>query len=123
LVLRRLLQPGSATKEKESTSTGSTQGSPAPGVVLTIELFGDKRFEFLREEDSNKVKAPVDVIIAIAIQDEDQVQSALNLANQGTAPFTKGFSDENYPSTSSAPATTPRTRASTASTSCTWFTG
>ncbi|MHB8875179.1 MAG: type II secretion system minor pseudopilin [Myxococcaceae bacterium] len=71
-----------------------------PAVGAALELFGDKRFEFLFEkEDSNKVKVtPSDVVIAIRDwTDEDQVQSALNLAGQVTEPFTKGFSDENYP--------------------------
>ncbi len=70
-----------------------------PAVAALLELFGDKRFEFVFDsEDSNKVKVtPPDVVIALRDwQDEDEVQSALNLAGQGE-PFVKGFSDENYP--------------------------
>jgi general secretion pathway protein K len=70
-----------------------------PAVSAALELFGDKRFEFLFEkEDSNKVKvAPADVVIAIKDWiDDDEVQSALNLAGAVAEPFAKGFSDENY---------------------------
>jgi general secretion pathway protein K len=62
-----------------------------------LQLFSDKRFEFLFEdEDANRVKTtPQDLLIAIKDWvDEDQTQSALNLTGQGEV-FQNGFSDEN----------------------------
>jgi general secretion pathway protein K len=74
----------------------------APGLtsralmMRAIELFNDKRFEFLFErEDQNRVKvSPNDTLIAIRDWiDEDEVQSTINLNPQGE-PFLRGFSDE-----------------------------
>ena len=71
-------------------------------VQRLVDLFNDKRFEFLFErEDSNKVKvSALDVLIAIRDWiDEDEVQSTLNLASLNLAgvgdPFVRGFADEN----------------------------
>jgi len=72
----------------------------APVVARLLDLFGDKRFEFLFDhEDSNRVKVtPQDVIIGVKDWiDDDEVQSTLNISGQtGQDPFLKGFSDENY---------------------------
>lgn len=74
--------------------------SAAPLVARLVDLFADKRFEFLFDhEDANRVKVtPQDVIIAMKDWiDEDEVQSSLNISGQtGQDPFLKGFSDENY---------------------------
>jgi len=71
-----------------------------PVVARLLDLFSDKRFEFLFEhEDANRVKVtPQDVIIGIKDWiDDDEVQSTLNVSGQtGQDPFLKGFSDENY---------------------------
>jgi general secretion pathway protein K len=66
-------------------------------VGRLLDLFGDKRFDFLFErEDANRVKVPpADVVIAMRDWiDEDETQSALNLSGVGE-PFARGFSDEN----------------------------
>jgi general secretion pathway protein K len=73
--------------------------SAIPTIASALELFSDKRFEFLFErEDSNRVKVtPQEVIIAIRDWiDEDNTGSQLNLSGQGE-PFVRGFSDENGP--------------------------
>jgi general secretion pathway protein K len=73
--------------------------SAGPLVGRLLDLFSDKRFEFLFDhEDANGVKVtPQDVIIGVKDWiDEDEVQSALNLTGQSPDPFLKGFSDENY---------------------------
>lgn len=74
--------------------------SSQPLVARLLDLFADKRFEFLFDhEDANRVKAtPQDVIIGIKDWiDDDEVQSQLNASGQtGQDPFLKGFSDENY---------------------------
>ena len=67
-------------------------------VQTLLGLLGDKRFEFLfEEEDSNRVKVnPQELIVTLRDWvDEDEVQSTLNVTGQGE-PFLKGFSDENY---------------------------
>lgn len=69
-----------------------------PTVLALLELFSDRRFEFLfTREDANRVKATAqDVLIAIKDWvDEDEVASSLNLSGQGDV-FLRGFSDENY---------------------------
>jgi general secretion pathway protein K len=68
-----------------------------PVQTLLLNLFGDKRFEFLFErEDSNGVKVtPQDQTISIRDWiDEDETQSAMEMSGQGD-PFVRGFSDEN----------------------------
>ena len=73
-------------------------------VQRLVDLLTDKRFEFLFEkEDTNKVKtSALDVLVAIRDWiDEDEVQSALNLAPLGVGgagvgdAFVRGFTDEN----------------------------
>ncbi|ADO70979.1 general secretion pathway protein GspK [Stigmatella aurantiaca] len=67
-----------------------------PTAARMMDLFGDKRFEFLFDrEDSNKVRVtPQDVVIALKDWvDEDEVQSAINLADP-VNPFASGFADE-----------------------------
>jgi general secretion pathway protein K len=71
-------------------------GDALPTASRMMDLLGDKRFEFLFErEDANRVRAtPQDVMLAIKDwADEDEVQSAMNLANP-TTPFVAGFSPE-----------------------------
>ncbi len=71
-------------------------GDALPTASRMMDLLGDKRFEFLFErEDANRVRAtPPDVMLAIKDwADEDEVQSAMNLANP-TTPFVAGFSPE-----------------------------
>jgi general secretion pathway protein K len=67
-----------------------------PTAARMMDLFGDKRFEFLFDkEDSNKVRVtPQEVVIALKDWvDEDEVQSAINLADP-VNPFASGFADE-----------------------------
>ena len=73
--------------------------SAAPLVGRLLDLFGDKRFEFLFDhEDANRVKVtPQEVVIAIKDWiDDDETQSALNISGQSPDLFVNGFSDENY---------------------------
>lgn len=72
-------------------------GDALPTAARMMDLLGDKRFEFLFErEDANRVRVePQDVVLAIKDWvDEDESQSAINLANP-TTPFVAGFSPEN----------------------------
>lgn len=74
----------------------ATQLTGRAAATRMLSLFADKRFEFLYEdEDSNRVKTtPQDLLISIKDWvDEDQTQSALNLAGDGEV-FQNGFSDE-----------------------------
>ena len=74
--------------------SGASAALPVVGRLL--DLFGDKRFEFLFDhEDANKVKVtPQEVVLAMKDWiDEDETQSTLNLSGQGEV-FLKGFSDE-----------------------------
>ncbi len=68
-------------------------------VQSLLDLFGDKRFEFLfQHEDANRVKAsPTDVLLALRDWiDEDETGSALNTGAAVTmSPVVPGFSDEN----------------------------
>src|SRR5262249_7723365 len=88
--------------EEEKLNVNKLDAPQLSSQVLAgrlLDLLGDKRFDFLFErEDANRVKvSPTDVIIAMRDWiDEDETQSALNLAGMGE-PFTKGFSDENSP--------------------------
>lgn len=74
-------------------------GDALPTAMRMMDLLGDKRFEFLfSREDANGVRVnPQDTILAIKDWvDEDQVQSALNMADP-VNPLSSGFSDENSP--------------------------
>jgi general secretion pathway protein K len=71
-----------------------------PTAARLMDLFGDKRFEFLfNRDDANRVRVtPQDVVLALKDWvDEDEVQSAINLADP-VNPFAAGFSpeDSNY---------------------------
>ena len=75
------------------------QGDALPTALRLIDMFGDKRFEFLFErEDANGVRVtPQDVLIAIKDwMDDDKNQAALDLVS-GAGPFANGFSDEGSP--------------------------
>lgn len=74
----------------------ATELSGRAAATRMLNLFSDKRFEFLfQDEDSNRVKtSPQDLLIAIKDWiDEDKSQAALNLAGDGEV-FQNGFSDE-----------------------------
>jgi general secretion pathway protein K len=71
-----------------------------PTASRLMDLLGDKRFEFLfNRDDANRVRVtPQDVVIALKDWvDEDEVQSAINVADP-VNPFAAGFSpeDSNY---------------------------
>jgi len=71
-------------------------GDAYPTMMRMLDLFRDKRFEFLFERnDSNGVRAtPGDVVIAMKDwADEDDTQSTMNPL-QVNAPFPSGFADE-----------------------------
>ncbi|MFL5347265.1 MAG: general secretion pathway protein GspK [Hyalangium sp.] len=68
-----------------------------PTAARMMDMFSDKRFEFLfNRDDANRVRVtPQDVVIALKDWvDEDEVQSAINLADP-VNPFASGFSPEN----------------------------
>jgi len=76
--------------------SGATSARPV--VERLLDLFGDKRFEFIFDhEDSNKVKVtPQEVVLGIKDWiDEDETQSTLNTSPTADV-FLQGFSDENY---------------------------
>jgi general secretion pathway protein K len=67
-----------------------------PTAARMMDMFGDKRFEFLfNRDDANRVRVtPQDVVIALKDWvDEDEVQSAINLADP-VNPFASGFASE-----------------------------
>lgn len=71
-----------------------------PTAARLMDLLGDKRFEFIfNRDDANRVRVtPQDVVIALKDWiDEDEVQSAINVADP-VNPFAAGFSpeDSNY---------------------------
>jgi general secretion pathway protein K len=68
-----------------------------PTAARLMDMFGDKRFEFIfNRDDANRVRVtPQDVVIALKDWvDEDQMQSAINLADP-VNPFASGFASEN----------------------------
>lgn len=68
-----------------------------PTAARLMDMFSDKRFEFLfNREDANRVRVtPQDVVIALKDWvDEDETQSAINLKDP-VNPFVSGFSSEN----------------------------
>ena len=72
------------------------QGDALPTAMRLMDLFGDKRFEFLfSHDDANGVRVtPQDVLIAIKDWiDDDKSQAALDLVT-AAGPFASGFSDE-----------------------------
>ncbi|QSQ18628.1 general secretion pathway protein GspK [Pyxidicoccus parkwayensis] len=71
-------------------------GDAYPTMLRMLDMFEDKRFEFLWErDDANKVRSkPEDVVIAIKDwADDDTTGSALNRVD-ATNPMPTGFSDE-----------------------------
>jgi general secretion pathway protein K len=71
-------------------------GDAYPTMLRMLDMFNDKRFEFLWErDDANKVRStPQDVVIAIKDwADDDETGSAINLVD-ATNPMPSGFSDE-----------------------------
>ncbi|MBN1203823.1 MAG: general secretion pathway protein GspK [Myxococcaceae bacterium] len=67
-----------------------------PTAARMMDMFGDKRFEFLfNRDDANRVRVtPQDVVISLRDWvDEDEVQSAINLADP-VNPFASGFASE-----------------------------
>lgn len=71
-------------------------GDAYPTMLRMLDMFEDKRFEFLWErDDANKVRSrPEDVVIAIKDwADDDETGSALNRVD-ATNPMPAGFSDE-----------------------------
>ncbi|RKH56045.1 type II secretion system protein GspK [Corallococcus aberystwythensis] len=64
-----------------------------------LDMFSDKRFEFLwQQDDANHVRStPLDTVIALKDwADEDTTQSTLNVRDTNT-PFVNGFADEGSP--------------------------
>jgi general secretion pathway protein K len=67
-----------------------------PTVARMLDMFGDKRFEFLfNREDANRVRVtPPEVVIALRDWvDEDEVESAIRLTDP-VNPIGAGFADE-----------------------------
>jgi general secretion pathway protein K len=67
-----------------------------PTAARMMEMLGDKRFEFIfNRDDANKVRVtPPEVVIALKDWvDEDETQSAINLADP-VNPFASGFASE-----------------------------
>ncbi|WP_224249429.1 type II secretion system minor pseudopilin [Hyalangium gracile] len=67
-----------------------------PTAARMMDMFNDKRFEFIfNRDDANRVRVtPQDVVIALRDwADEDEVQSAINLADP-VNPFASGFAPE-----------------------------
>jgi general secretion pathway protein K len=67
-----------------------------PTAARMMDMLGDKRFEFIfNRDDANKVRVtPPEVVIALRDWvDEDETQSAINLADP-VNPFASGFSSE-----------------------------
>ncbi|WP_164015078.1 general secretion pathway protein GspK [Pyxidicoccus trucidator] len=71
-------------------------GDAYPTMLRMLDMFNDKRFEFLWErDDANKVRStPQDVVLALKDwADDDETGSAINLVD-ATNPLPSGFSDE-----------------------------
>jgi general secretion pathway protein K len=89
----------SISDEEEKLNVHRLAGLSAyalPTAARMMDMFGDKRFEFIfNRDDANRVRvAPQDVVIALRDwADEDEVQSAINLADP-VNPFASGFSPE-----------------------------
>ena len=71
-------------------------GDAYPTMLRMLDMYNDKRFEFLWErDDANKVRStPQDVVLAMKDwTDDDETGSAINLVD-ATNPLPAGFSDE-----------------------------
>ena len=84
-------------EEKLNVMRLNTGGAEAQATAARmVDMFADKRFEFLwQQDDANRVRStPQDTVIAMKDwADEDATQSALNLKDP-TNPFQGGFADE-----------------------------
>lgn len=84
-------------EEKLNVMRLNTGGAEAQATAARmVDMFADKRFEFLwQQDDANRVRStPQDTVIAMKDwADEDATQSALN-PKDPTNPFQGGFADE-----------------------------
>ncbi|NPC71537.1 type II secretion system protein GspK [Corallococcus exiguus] len=87
-------------EEKLNVMRLNTGGAEAQATALRMaDMFADKRFEFLwQQDDANHVRStPQDTVIALKDwSDEDTTQSTFN-RNDPTNPFVSGFADEGSP--------------------------
>ncbi|NOK10970.1 type II secretion system protein GspK [Corallococcus exercitus] len=87
-------------EEKLNVMRLNTGGAEAQATAARMmDMFSDKRFEFLwQQDDANKVRStPQDTVIALKDwSDEDSTQSTLN-PKDPTNPFVAGFADEGSP--------------------------
>ncbi|RZA24269.1 MAG: general secretion pathway protein GspK, partial [Lysobacteraceae bacterium] len=87
-------------EEKLNVMRLNTGGAEAQATAARmLDMLGDKRFEFLwQQDDANKVRStPEETLIALKDwADEDPSQSALNRQDP-TNPFAVGFADEGSP--------------------------
>ncbi|WP_375760656.1 type II secretion system minor pseudopilin GspK [Corallococcus exercitus] len=87
-------------EEKLNVMRLNTGGAEAQATAARmLDMFADKRFEFLwQQDDANKVRStPKDTVIALKDwSDEDAAQSNLN-ERDPTNPFITGFADEGSP--------------------------
>ncbi|MBN9683819.1 MULTISPECIES: general secretion pathway protein GspK [unclassified Corallococcus] len=87
-------------EEKLNVMRLNTGGAEAQATALRMaDMFADKRFEFLwQQDDANHVRStPQDAVIALKDwSDEDTTQSTFN-RNDPTNPFVAGFADEGSP--------------------------
>jgi general secretion pathway protein K len=87
-------------EEKLNVMRLNTGGAEAQATAARmLDMFADKRFEFLwQQDDANRVRStPLDTVIALKDwSDEDATQSTLN-PKDPTNPFVSGFADEGSP--------------------------
>ncbi|NOK19325.1 type II secretion system protein GspK [Corallococcus carmarthensis] len=87
-------------EEKLNVTRLNTGGAEAQATAARMmDMFSDKRFEFLwQQDDANKVRStPQDTVIALKDwADDDTTQSTLN-PKDPTNPFVAGFADEGSP--------------------------
>ena len=87
-------------EEKLNVMRLNTGGAEAQATAARmVDMFSDKRFEFLwQQDDANHVRAtPLDTVIALKDwADDDTTQSTLN-PQDPTNPFVAGFADEGSP--------------------------
>jgi general secretion pathway protein K len=87
------------TDEEEKLNVHRLSGlatDALPTAARMMDLFDDKRFEFIfNRDDANRVRVtPQEVVLALRDwADEDEVQSAINLADP-VNPFVPGFASE-----------------------------
>ncbi|NRD54347.1 general secretion pathway protein GspK [Corallococcus exiguus] len=82
------------------TRLNATGGAEMQATAARLlDMFSDKRFEFLwQQDDANHVRStPMDTVIALKDwADDDTTQSTLNVRDTNT-PFVNGFADEGSP--------------------------